>query len=407
MATSREGRGRVLSRDVVASATGAVIYSLSLAIASVALPLLALRAGYSAAGIGALTAVSAVSQMATRMVLGAAMRRWPDWTLIAGAGLLLAVGNGIVVLSASLAPFLLAQLLQGVSRACFWTGTQTHVVRGPGRAAGTLATVNLVSSIGLLVGPVVAGVLSERTPVLALAVAAGVAAVGIAPTFLLDRLPPFVPPEDRPPGGLWRRPGVDVGCWAGVTAGAWRGLLGSYVPVALDAARQSASTIGMLVTVANGAALVGTAVAARVRQHWSARVVLGGIVATGVSTGLTAALASHVVLSAVVLAVSGLAAGVLQVLGLALAAESVHPEERGEAIAVSGTFRAAALFAAPLSVAGLVAVLPLAPAVALVGVAMTIPAAALRRRTAVPGSAHEDAGQVHLDRDVSGLQTDG
>jgi predicted MFS family arabinose efflux permease len=384
LSTSRDRLRQRLSRDVVASASGAAVYSFALAIASVALPLLALRAGYSAAGIGALTAVSAVAQMATRMVLGAVMRRWPDWTLVTAAGLLLAVSNLAVVLSAALVPFVLAQLLQGVSRACFWTGTQTHVVRGPGRAAGTLATVNLVSSIGLLAGPAVAGVLSERTPVLALAVAAGVALVGTAPTFLLDRLPPFVPPEDRPPGRLWRRPGVDIGCWAGVSAGAWRGLLGSYVPVALDAARQSPTTIGALISVANATALIGAVIAARVRQSWTTRVVLWGIVVTGVTTGLTAVLAGNVLLSAVVLATSGISAGVLQVLGLAVASDAVHPEERGEAIAVSGTFRAAALFAAPLAVAGLVVVLPLAPAVALVGAAMTVPAVALRRRPPVP-----------------------
>jgi MFS family permease len=382
--TSRERRTRVLSRDVVMSAGGATVYSLALGVASVALPLLALRAGYSAAEVGALTAVSAVSQMATRMFLGLAMRRWPDWTLIAGAGLLLALSSGVVALSAALVPFLLAQLLQGISRACFWTGSQTHVVRGPGRAAGTLATINFVSSIGLLTGPLLAGVLSETSPVLALAVAAGIALLCMGPAFLLDRLPPFAPPEDRPPGRLWRRPGVDIGCWAAVTAGGWRGMLGSYVPVALDAARQSASTIGALVTVANGASLIGAAAAARVPRRWSVRVILGGIVVTGLTTALTAALAWQLALSAVVLLFSGIAAGMLQVLGPATAAESVHPEERGEAIAASGTFRASALFAAPLAVAGLVAVVPLAPAVALVGAAMTVPAVLLRRRTAAP-----------------------
>jgi predicted MFS family arabinose efflux permease len=382
--TSRERLRARLSRDVLASAAGAAVYSLALAVASVALPLLALRAGYSAAAIGALTAVSAASQMTTRLGLGAVMRRWPDWTLVTAAGVLLTLSNILVVLSAALAPFVLAQLLQGVSRACFWTGTQTHVVRGSGRAAGALATVNLISSLGLLAGPAVAGALSERTPVLALAVAAGVAGLGVVPTFFLDRLPPFVPPQNRPPGRLWRRPGVDVGCWAGVTAGAWRGLLTSYVPVALVAARQTPSTVGLLVSVANGAALLGALVAARVRQRWSRPVVLGGIVATGASTALTAALAGSVALSAAVLAVSGVAAGILQVLGLAMASEAVHPEERGDAIAVSGTFRAAALFAAPLAVAGLVVVLPLAPAVALVGAAMTVPAVGLRRRNVPP-----------------------
>lgn len=380
MTTSGTGRSRALSRDVLASATGAAVYSLALAIASVALPLLALRAGYSATEIGLLTAVSAVSQMVTRMGLGAVMRRFGDWTLIACAAVLLAVSNGLVALSAAVLPFVLAELLQGTSRACFWTGTQTHVVRGPGRAAGALASVNLVSSTGLLVGPVVAGVLSERTPVLALVVAAGIALVGLVPTLLLDRLPPFVPPADRPPGRLHRRPGVDLGCWGGFTAGAWRGLLGSYVPVGLDAARQSSSSIGLLVSVANGAALVGSAVAARVRPRWTRRVVLIGMVVSGVTTAFTAAVASSVVVSAVVLGLSGLAAGLVQVLSLAAASDAVHPEERGEAIAVSGTFRAGALFAAPLAVAGMVVALPLGAAVAVVGAAMTLPALVLGRR---------------------------
>jgi MFS family permease len=382
--TSREKRSRVPSRDVVASAGGAGVYSLALGVASVGLPLLALRAGYSATEIGALTALSAVAQMVTRMFLGPAMRRWPDWTLIAGAGLLLAVSSGTVALSASVVPFALAQLLQGMSRACFWTGSQTHVVRGSGRAAGALATMNFVSGIGLLVGPVLAGVLSEISPSTALAVAAAVALLGVVPTFLLDRLPPFSPPDDRPAGRIWRRPGVDIGCWAGVTAGGWRGLLTSYVPVALDSARQSSSTIGALVAAANGASLVGSGLAARVPHSWSGRTVLGGIVVTGLATALTAAVAGNAVLAAAVLVLSGLAAGAIQVLGQATAAESVHPEERGDAIAASGTFRAAALFAAPLAVAGLVVVVPLGPAVALVGAAMTAPALGLWRRTTIP-----------------------
>lgn len=371
-----------MGRDLVSSTTGAAIYSLALGTASVALPLLAIRAGYSATEVGALTAVSAISQMISRMGLGAVMRRLPDWTLITASGLMLAVSSGVVAWSASLVPFVLAQLLQGISRACFWTGTQTHVVRGDRSAARPLATVNLSAGVGLLAGPVLAGVLSERSPQLALAVTAGIAVVGMLPTFLLDRLPPFVPPTDRPSGRMWRRPGVDVGCWAGVTAGGWRGVLSSYVPVALDAARQSASTIGVLVTVANAASLVGSGIAGRIPGRRAAVTVLAGIVVTGVATGLTAVTASDVLLSALVLAVSGLAAGILQVLGLAIAAESVHPEERGDAIALVGTFRAAALFAAPLAIAGLVLVVPLGPAVAAIGVAMGLPAAGLRRRAA-------------------------
>jgi hypothetical protein len=69
-------------------------------------------------------------------------------------------------------------------------------------------------------------------------------------------------------------------------------------------------------------------------------------------------------------------------------AESVHPEERGEAIAASGTFRAMSMFGTPLAVAGLISVVPLAPAVAAVGVALGLPAVVLRHhaRPRPPGS---------------------
>ncbi len=370
---------RLRSRDLAASATTSGIMGLTLGVAGVALPLLALRAGYSAAEIGVLTAVSAVAQLVSRLQLGALMKRIPEWTLISSAGFFLALSCGLVALSASLVPFVIAQLLQGVARAFHWTSMTAHLVRGPGRAAPRLAVVNFTAAIGSLIGPVIAGVLSEQTPVLALAVAAGISLVAIGPTFLLDRLPPFAPPTDRPKGRVWRRPGVDVGCCAAVTAGGWQALLTSYVPVALIAAGQTAATVGALVAVANGAMLVGAGVAGRVRSRWQPPVVLAAILVGGTAVALTAALAGSVPLSAVVLAAGGYVAGTLQVLGSAVVAESVHPEERGEAIAASGTFRALSMFGTPLAVAGLISVLPLAPAVAAVGVALGLPAVVLRR----------------------------
>jgi MFS family permease len=81
-----------------------------------------------------------------------------------------------------------------------------------------------------------------------------------------------------------------------------------------------------------------------------------------------------------VLALSGLGAGALQTVGPAVATDAVHPEERGEAIAAAGTFRAAALFAAPLAIAGAITVVPLAAAMAVVGVAIAAPALRATRR---------------------------
>jgi MFS family permease len=373
-------------RDLTAAATTTAITGLALGVAAVALPLLAIRAGYSAAEIGALTAVSAVAQLVSRMSLGALMRRVPEWTLIASAGFFLALSCGLVALSAAVVPFVVAQLLQGVARAFHWTCMTAHLVRGPGKPAPRLALVNFTSGVGALAGPVIAGLLSERTPVLALTVAVGLGLAASVPTFLLDRHPPFAPPKDRPKGRVWRRPGVDVGCCAALTAGGWQALLTSYVPVALVAAGQDASTIGALVAAANGAMLVAAGLAGRVRRRWQPPVVLAAILVGGTAVALTAAVAGGVALSAVVLAAGGYAAGTLQVLGSAVVADSVHPEERGEAVAASGTFRAIAMFGTPLAVAGLISVVPLAPAVAAVGVALGLPAVVLRRH-ARPGPA--------------------
>lgn len=364
-----------MSRDGLASDGAAFAFAFSLSISSVAMPLLGLAAGYSAAAVGALIAVSGVAQFVVRMALGPVLRRVPDRTLIIVAGVALAVANIAVILSVAVVPFLVAQVLQGAARAGFWTGSQTHVVRTDPSAVNAIAGINVTASFAMLVGPYLAGVLAERDIDLALVAAAGIAAVAVGLTPLLDRLPPFMLARSQVPKRIWRRTGVSGACWASVTTGAWRGMLGSYVPILLEAAGQPPSTIGALVSIANVAVLVGSGLLAR---EWAAtwHTVAVATVATGVGTALTGFAAGATVLAAAVLVASGIGAGMLQTLGPAMATESVKPEELGEAIVATGAFRAAALFAAPLSVAGALAVLGLTASfgLAVVGALISLPA---------------------------------
>ncbi len=361
-------------RDTVATVTGATIFSVSLGAATVALPLLALQAGYSVVQVGVLVALSALSQMVGRIGMGAWMNRFADWTFVLAATALLTLSTGLAALSTAVVPFVIAHLLQGVSRAFFWTGTQTHAVRGERPAVRGMAMINLASSTGLLLGPLLAGAIGEISLVLAVAVSAGLAGVGLIPALLLDRLPPFSPPSGSSQKRIWRRPGVDAGCWAGVSAGAWRGLLSSYVPVALDAARTSTSLIGVLIAIANAAQLIGSAGVARLRTRGLARSLMFGSVAAGIGIGAVGFVAGSPVLAGLALALSGLGAGVLQTAGPAVAVDAVHPQERGAVVATSGTFRAAALLVSPLAAAGLVAVAPVSVALAVGGVLIVVPA---------------------------------
>lgn len=369
-----------MTRDGFASDGAAFAFSFALSISSVAMPLLGLAAGYSAAAVGGLIAVSGVAQFVVRMGLGLVMRYVSDRRLIVFSAVSLAASNIAVVFSAALVPFVVAQLLQGAARAGFWTGSQAHVVRTDPSAVNAIAGINLTSSTAMLVGPYLAGVLAERDIDLALLAATAMAAAAAGLAALLDRLPPFDLAPGQVPKRIWRRAGVSGACWVSMTTGAWRGMLGSYVPIVLEAAGHPPASIGALVSVANGAVLVGSGLLAR---EWATTwtTVAMATVLTGAGTAATGFAAGSSPLVAAVLAASGIGAGMLQTLGPAMATESVEPEEIGEAIVATGTFRAAALFAGPLTVAGALAVLGLTASIGLaaVGALISLPALTARK----------------------------
>ena len=62
--------------------------------------------------------------------------------------------------STAVAVFVTAQLLQGTARAIFWTSSQTHAVRGGGRPVDRLVDLNVAGNAGTLVGPALAGTLA-------------------------------------------------------------------------------------------------------------------------------------------------------------------------------------------------------------------------------------------------------
>ncbi|MCW2581111.1 MAG: transporter [Blastococcus sp.] len=345
-----------MRRDTLALVGGATTFSLALGIPSVALPLLALDAGYSGVEVGILVALSSVTQVLARIGMGGWMNRYSDRSFVLASMVLLGVSNLLAAVSVAVVPFVLAHLMQGVARAFFWTGTQTHAVRGDRSAVDGLALVNLASAAGLLLGPVLAGTIGERSLPLAIGVGAACALVGLVPALALDRLPPFQPPKGRTRMRIWRRPGVDAGCWSVVSAGAIRGLLGSYVPVALDGAQLSTSVIGVLISTANGAQLAGTAVVTRFGTRGQARLLVAAALAAGAGMAVIGVVAEMPLVAAVALALTGLGMGVLQTAGPAVASDAVHPEERGAVMATTGTFRSAAMLAAPLAAAGVVAV---------------------------------------------------
>lgn len=366
-----------LRRDRALSASAIVLFSVALGILSVVVPLLGVHAGYSASEVGLLVAVAAIAQLVTRLCMGAVMRRIPDTSLLVAAALMIAVSSALLAISQAFMVFVASQLVQGAARALFWTSSQTHAVRNSPSAVIGLRDVNLAAGVGALAGPAVAGYFWEASVQLPLVLGAVAGFLTILPAGVLIRFPPFAP---RPAGRrkekhLWRRPGVDAACWMNGAAGAWKSLLDSYVPLALALAGQSAAAIGILLSIANTTVLAGSACGGWVHRKGVRTSLVTGVVATGLGVAAVGPLAGLTFLAAASLAVSGIGAGILQTVGPAIAAEKVRPEERGDALAVTGTFRAAALMLTPVAVAGAVALAPVTAVLLAAGLLITAPAA--------------------------------
>jgi hypothetical protein len=305
------------------------------------------------------------------------LRRVPDRTLLAAAPLAHIVSVALVLPDPTGPGLAAAWVLQGLARACFWSAAQSHVVRGPGPAMGSLALLNVVASLGQLGGPVTAGFLIGVDVQAAVLATALVGAAALVALVGLDPLPPFASAQQGS-RALLRAPGGAGACWSGATAGAWRGLMDGFVPAALQTARHSASTVGIIVSVANAAALVGSAAVARTTPATTSRVYAACTLAAGLGMAAFGAAVGDALAATVALSVAALGAGALQTLGPALAAAAVTPDEQGDAIALYGTVRAVALFTAPLGLALLVTALPLAPALLLTGALLSVPAGAAR-----------------------------
>ena len=116
------------------------------------------------------------------------------------------------------------------------------------------------------------------------------------------------------------------------------------------------------------------------RARIGRRLVLAAIVVAGALAGI--ALGPPVlVVYAALLVVGGAASGTSTTLGPALASLAAGPHEQGDAPALSGTFRAAALFVAPAAVSAAVATLTIGSALAALSGIILLPGVIIAGRS--------------------------
>src|SRR3954452_4005313 len=97
MTAARSTRSTAPGADRVVSLVVAFGFSVGLGVATVAIPLLALDAGYDEAAVGFLVATSAAAQLGTRLILPWLLGWFPDRTLIAVASALMLSGFSLLL----------------------------------------------------------------------------------------------------------------------------------------------------------------------------------------------------------------------------------------------------------------------------------------------------------------------
>lgn len=370
-----------LTADRVAGLVSVFGFSVGLGVGTVTIPLLALASGYDAATVGFLVATSAASQLGTRLLLPRLLGRYPDRRLIGLASLLMAAAFGLLLLSVTLPVFLAAQLCHGSARAIFWTSSQTHVVRSPGQTVRRLVDLNVVGNAGSLSGPAIGGSLAALGFGLSLGAACIAALIGAAASLLLVRYPPY---DRRRSAGTWsllRRDGVDVACWASVSGGAWWSMAGSFIPVILVGAGLGPIGIGWLITASEGAGMIALLTLRRLTDARVAPVVWTGAFVVLAALVAVAVAPARIELYALLMVIGGAASGTVTTLGPAMASLTAGPEEQGDALSLTGMFRAASLFGSPAAVGAMLAILPVAGAIVVVAGGLVVPGALLAGRT--------------------------
>jgi hypothetical protein len=286
-----------------------------------------------------------------------------------------------IVLVASRGPgvFVASEILQGVARGLFWSSLQVEATRGRRFGLDGLARLNLVSGVGRLIGPLLAGMLltTALANVLAVSGATGLLAASVVP-LAQQRSRSRAAGRAKSMGSPVRLGQVRGGMVVSTLAGAWSGVLTSYVPVVLAASGQPANTIGVLVAVANAGALVGSMLLLRgseqVRRLWP---VIACAIPAGVA--LIGWVSVSKVLGGAVLLLAGVVAGILQPLGPAVGGRNLSGTDRQKAVATVGASRAVSMFCIPGGIALLLLAVPLDPALTIAGVALAGPLVLARR----------------------------
>jgi MFS family permease len=166
-------------------------YHIGLGATLILVPLYALHLGFDLAELGVIIGSQAVFGLFLRLFAGAISDRFGErWVLLGSFGAMIA-GAAIIGVSNTFWTLILGQTFLGISRATYWTATQSYCSRiNPAKSGTLLGRMSSSRTSGDMVGAALAGLIAETLGYgSAWAILAGLGGVGLVGSSVLPILP--------------------------------------------------------------------------------------------------------------------------------------------------------------------------------------------------------------------------
>jgi DHA1 family multidrug resistance protein-like MFS transporter len=178
-------------RATVLIYTATFSYMVTLGATLILVPLYGLHLGFDIGQLGVIIASQAVFGGALRLFAGATCDRFGERWVLWGSFSTMIIGSAAFGMSTSFWALILAQTFLGISRALYWTATQSYGSRINAAKSGTLfGRISSSGTVGTMVGTLAAGIVAETAGYgWAWATVVILGAVGLLGSLLLPVLP--------------------------------------------------------------------------------------------------------------------------------------------------------------------------------------------------------------------------
>ena len=182
---------RAESRATALIYTASFSYMITLGFTMLLVPLYALHLGFDLAELGIIVSSQALFGLFLRLFAGAFCDQFGERWVLWGSFSTMVVGAAIFAYSGTFWALILAQTFLGISRATYWTSTQSYSSRiNPAKSGTLLGRMSSSGTAGQMVGAFLGGVIAETMGYgWAWAAVVGLGVVGLAGSLVLPVLP--------------------------------------------------------------------------------------------------------------------------------------------------------------------------------------------------------------------------